>query len=79
MVPTKLTLPWHVYLTYGDRRVLEVNYPMIQKWLAFAGSKTVDHVLELYNSFGMRMAQWNYLGDWVSGPEQQGQSRGSAS
>ena len=38
----------------------------MRKWLEFAESKTVDHILEPYNSFGMRMAQWNYLGDWVT-------------
>ena len=34
-----VTMPWQVYLTYGDKGILETNYPMIQKWLAFAGSK----------------------------------------
>lgn len=61
-----VTLPWQLYLQYGDRRILEVSYPSIQKWLAFAESKTVDHVLEFYQSYGMRMREWNFLGDWVS-------------
>jgi alpha-L-rhamnosidase len=61
-----VTLPWQLYLQYGDRRILEVSYPSIQKWLAFAESKTVDHVLEFYQSFGMRMREWNFLGDWVT-------------
>ena len=30
-----VVLPWQVYLHCGDRRVLEVNYPVIQKWLKF--------------------------------------------
>lgn len=66
-----VTMPWQVYLTYGDKRVLERNYPMVRKWLAFAESKTVDHILGPYLSYGMRMAQWNYLGDWVT-PERRG-------
>jgi alpha-L-rhamnosidase len=61
-----VTMPWQLYLTYGDKRALETNYPMIRKWLDFAESKTVNHVLEPYNSYGMKMTQWNYLGDWVT-------------
>ncbi|MBI4873877.1 MAG: family 78 glycoside hydrolase catalytic domain [Acidobacteria bacterium] len=61
-----VTMPWQVYLTYGDRRALETNYPLIRKWLEFAESKTVGHILEPYLSTGMKMAQWNYLGDWVT-------------
>jgi len=66
-----VTLPWHVYLHYGDRRVLESNYPTIRKWLAFAESRTKDHILEPYVSIGIRMPQWNYLGDWVT-PRREG-------
>jgi hypothetical protein len=61
-----VTMPWQVYLTYGDKRILETNYPMMQKWLAFAESKTRDHILEPYVSIGIRMPEWNYLGDWVT-------------
>jgi alpha-L-rhamnosidase len=61
-----VTLPWHVYAQYGDKRVLETNYAMIRKWLEFAHSKTVDNILEFYTSYGMKMPQWNYLGDWVA-------------
>jgi hypothetical protein len=55
-----------VYLNYGDQRVLETNYPMMRKWLDFAETKTKGHILEPYISIGIRQAQWNYLGDWVS-------------
>ncbi len=69
-----VTMPWQVYLTYGDKGILEINYPMIQKWLAFANSKTRDNILEPYISIGIRMPQWNYLGDWVTpGPMAIGQ------
>ncbi|HMD70620.1 MAG TPA: family 78 glycoside hydrolase catalytic domain, partial [Bryobacteraceae bacterium] len=61
-----VTMPWQVYLNYGDKRVLETNYPMIRKWLAFAETKTEDHILEPYVGIGIRQLQWNYLGDWVS-------------
>ena len=57
-----VTLPWQLYLQYGDRRILEVSYPSIQKWLAFVESKTIKHVLEFYKSYGMRMREWNLPG-----------------
>lgn len=69
-----VTLPWQIYLQYGDKRILQSSYPSIQKWLAFVESKTVDHVLEFYKSYGMSMAQWNFLGDWVS-PRRPGQTQ----
>jgi hypothetical protein len=61
-----VTMPWQVYLNYGDKGMLETNYPMIEKWLAFAETKTKDHILEPYISIGIRMPEWNYLGDWVT-------------
>ena len=35
-----VTLPWQMYLQYGDKGVLETNYPMIQKWLGYLASET---------------------------------------
>jgi alpha-L-rhamnosidase len=67
-----VTLPWQLYLQYGDKRILEVSYPTMQKWIAFLETKTVDHVLEFYKSYGMSMPQWNFLGDWVA-PRSAGQ------
>jgi hypothetical protein len=61
-----VTLPWQMYLQYGDQRILESFYPNIQKWLAFLESKSVDQILEFYQSYGMQMARWNFLGDWVT-------------
>jgi hypothetical protein len=61
-----VTMPWNVYLMYGDKGILETNYPMMQKWLAFANSKTKDHILEPYVSFAIRDPRWNYLGDWLA-------------
>jgi len=61
-----ITMPWQLYQTYGDKRALEINYPMMQKWLAFADTKTVENILVQYPNFAMRMPQWAYLGDWVT-------------
>jgi alpha-L-rhamnosidase len=60
-----VTLPWQLYLQYGDRRALETNYPMMRRWLGFLETKTKDDVLEYYQSYAMRLRQWNFLGDWV--------------
>ena len=61
-----VTLPWQLYLQYGDKRVLETNYPMIQKWLGYLQSEAGGNVLETHKTFAMRMQQWNFLGDWVT-------------
>ncbi|MFC1542158.1 alpha-L-rhamnosidase C-terminal domain-containing protein [Candidatus Latescibacterota bacterium] len=60
------TLPWQLYLHYGDERILEVSYPVIVKWLGFLESKSKDNILEPYVSYGISMPQWNFLGDWLA-------------
>lgn len=60
-----VTLPWQLYLQYGDKRILEVSYPTIQKWIKFLESKTVDHILEPYVTYGISSRRWNFLGDWL--------------
>jgi alpha-L-rhamnosidase len=61
-----VTLPWQMYLQYGDRRVLETNYPMIQKWLGYLASESPDGILVDHKSHAMSMQTWNFLGDWLS-------------
>jgi alpha-L-rhamnosidase len=61
-----VTLPWQMYLQYGDRRVLETNYPMMQKWLGYLASETPDGVLLDHKSHAMSMQAWNFLGDWLT-------------
>lgn len=61
-----VTLPWHMYLQYGDRRVLETNYPMISKWLAYLDSETEGDLLLDHKSHAMTMQVWNFLGDWLT-------------
>ncbi len=69
-----VALPWQLYFHYGDERILEVMYPTIQKWLGFLETKTKDGILEPYISYGIRMPQWNFLGDWLA-PMGEGYSR----
>jgi alpha-L-rhamnosidase len=54
------TLPWRLYLQYGDRRVLEESYPAITRWLSFLESRTRDGILESYGT----NPDWHFLGDW---------------
>jgi alpha-L-rhamnosidase len=61
-----VTLPWQMYLQYGDKGVLETNYPMIKKWLEYLDSETTEELLLDHKSHAMRMQMWNFLGDWLT-------------
>jgi len=54
-----VTMPWQVYRRYGDVRVLEDNFPMIQRWLAFLETKSADDMLVRWGG------EWDFLGDWL--------------
>lgn len=61
-----VTLPWQMYLQYEDKRVLQVNYPMMQKWLRYLQSEASDNLLLTHKSHAMTMQRWNFLGDWLT-------------
>lgn len=61
-------IPWQTYLTYGNKRILEDNYPMMEKWVGYmrncAEHKTGkkfkgDPDIYLHN------AHWHF-GDWLA-------------
>jgi len=54
-----VTLPWEVYRRYGDTRILEENFPMIQRWLAFLETKSAKDMLARWGG------EWDFLGDWL--------------
>ena len=54
-----VTLPWFFYQHYGDTRILEENFPMIEKWLAFLNAYVKDGLLYRYGT------EWYFLGDWL--------------
>ncbi len=54
-----VTLPWELYERYGDTRILEENFPTIQRWLAFLETKARDNILRRWGG------QWDFLGDWL--------------
>jgi alpha-L-rhamnosidase len=61
-----VTMPWQLYLQYGDRRILTTCYPMMQKWLAYLQSEAGEKLLESHRSYLMRLPQWTFLGDWLA-------------
>jgi alpha-L-rhamnosidase len=58
--------PWQMYLQFGDRRVLETNYPMIRKWLGYLKSETAGNIVVDHKSHAMSLQEWNFLGDWLT-------------
>ena len=54
-----VTLPWEVYRRYGDKRILEENLGMIQRWLAFLETKAKNDMLVRWGG------EWDFLGDWL--------------
>ncbi len=52
-----LIVPWTNYLVYGDKRILEVQYPSMKAWVGFMTSKAGDDFL------------WTgdyHFGDWLA-------------
>jgi len=57
-------LPWYVYKWYGDKDALEESYPMMQKYIAYLGTKATNHMLD------------HGLGDWFDiGPNSPGEAQ----
>ena len=54
---------WQTYLNYGDSRLLERYYPMMQEWLGYVDKYSVDGLLRPWPSEWYR--HW-YLGDWLA-------------
>ncbi|MFC7667739.1 alpha-L-rhamnosidase C-terminal domain-containing protein [Hymenobacter humi] len=59
-----IILPWYLYQWYGDRQALAENYPMMQRYVAYLGTKAQGHILS------------QGLGDWYDlGPKPPGVSQ----
>lgn len=54
-----VTLPWLMYQQEGDKRILEKNFGLIKKWLAFLDTHTRNDLLERFGG------AWDFLGDWL--------------
>jgi alpha-L-rhamnosidase len=46
-----VVLPWHLYLYYGDRQILQKSYGVMKGWVDFLGTLAADHIVE-YGKFG---------------------------
>jgi alpha-L-rhamnosidase len=55
-----VTLPWQLYLRYGDKRILEDSYGTIVHWLDFLATNTRNGVLVHYGD-----PDWGFLADWL--------------
>ncbi|WP_426061767.1 family 78 glycoside hydrolase catalytic domain [Hymenobacter sp. B1770] len=59
-----IILPWYLYQWYGDHQALVENYPMMQRYVAYLGTKAEGHILS------------QGLGDWYDlGPKPPGVSQ----
>lgn len=49
-------IPWNIYMAYGDRRILENQYPGMKKWVDYMKNKSINNL-------------WNtekfHFGDWL--------------
>ncbi len=58
-----ITASWKTYLNFGDTRLLEKYYPVMQKWLGYVEKHSPDGLLEPWPETDYR--SW-YLGDWAT-------------
>jgi alpha-L-rhamnosidase len=54
-----VTLPWLVHQQYGDVRIVQENFPTIQRWLGFLETKATNDLLARWGG------EWDFLGDWL--------------
>lgn len=54
-----ITMPWFVYQHEGDKRILEVNFNMMKRWLEFLDSHVENNLLQRFGG------PWDFLGDWL--------------
>lgn len=52
-----VVVPWTTYLTYGDKRILEVQYPSMKAWVDYMKSRAGEGNLWLGD---------NHFGDWLA-------------
>ena len=53
---------WNTYVNYGDSRLIEKYYPVMQLWFEYVEKYTVDGLLQRWPDTDYR--DW-YLGDWL--------------
>ena len=59
-----ITASWNTYINYGDSRLIEKYYPVMQHWLdGYVQTYTIDGLLQQWPNTNYR--NW-YLGDWAT-------------
>ena len=58
-----ITATWETYQNYGDVRLLEKYYPVMQQWLGYVAKYSPDGMLQPWPETNYR--GW-YLGDWAT-------------
>jgi len=58
-----ITGSWDTYVNYGDSRLIEKYYPVMQHWLEYVHMYTVDGLLDRWPDTNYR--NW-FLGDWAT-------------
>lgn len=71
-----IAAPWEMYRQYGDTRILEENYGMMQRWL---DGYAADHSREDGLLFGWPDEEYRnwYLGDWARPKRNEGEAERS--
>ena len=46
-----VTIPWYLYLYYGDSRILEENYQVMKGWVDFLGTKAEGYIVR-FSKYG---------------------------
>ncbi len=58
-------VPWTLYQCYGDKRILERQYPSMRRWLEFIASQSNDYLWDSGKHFGDWLALDAYEGSYV--------------
>jgi hypothetical protein len=71
-----LTMPWDVYLNYGDIRILETTFSAAQKWLSYLEKNENDKgLLDIVSPGDWEYSggkKWLFLGDWANPRKDEG-------
>ncbi|MBQ1490683.1 MAG: hypothetical protein IIZ39_01880, partial [Blautia sp.] len=68
-----IIVPLRVYEAYGDKRILEENYPCMKRWMAYIEERANNHHPEGYETWDQERKErsrylWNtdfHFGDWL--------------
>lgn len=68
-------IPWQMYLMYGDKKVLEVNFDAMKRWVDFMTNDSLDKYLWTCVDDSDKMWRKHY-GDWLALDAPSGSYRG---